>query len=194
MPVKSPRVDLVNKSKIIKPEKEKILKLNPEKSDSKNRSKFFLIGKIFIIILAIAILSSGAYAYKVIAGASNNIIEGEGTSFLKQLSMLATSADRPLKGEADNQINFLLLGMGGDGHSGGNYLSDTIIVASFRPEAKEVAMLSIPRDLLVDIPNYYYRKINNAYAFGETDDYPGGGAALSKGIIEEHKLKEENKH
>jgi LCP family protein required for cell wall assembly len=50
--------------------------------------------------------------------------------------------------------------------------SDTIMVLSLSPRTKRVAMMSLPRDLLVTIPEVpkgiqaYPQKINHAYAFG----------------------------
>lgn len=79
-----------------------------------------------------------------------------------------------LKGEGDGRINILLLGIGGEQHSGGT-LTDTIMVASIDPVHKSVAMLSIPRDLYVKIPSYGYSKINAAGSYG--------GAELSKEVV-----------
>jgi LCP family protein required for cell wall assembly len=79
-----------------------------------------------------------------------------------------------LKGEGDGRINILLLGVGGANHDGGT-LSDTIMVASIDPVNKNVAMLSIPRDLYVKIPGYGYNKINSA------DSY--GGPELAKKVV-----------
>lgn len=45
--------------------------------------------------------------------------------------------------------NILLVGVGGEGHEG-EQLSDTMILASIDHESKQVAMLSIPRDLYVE--------------------------------------------
>jgi LCP family protein required for cell wall assembly len=46
-------------------------------------------------------------------------------------------------------------------------------------------MLSIPRDLLVEIPGYYATKINAAYPFGELDgSIAGGGPTLAAQTIE----------
>lgn len=87
-----------------------------------------------------------------------------------------------LKGEADGRINILLLGMGGGNHPGGT-LTDTIMVASIKPQTNEVAMLSVPRDLYVPIDGYGKDKINAANALGEQKKYPGGGMALSKDTI-----------
>jgi polyisoprenyl-teichoic acid--peptidoglycan teichoic acid transferase len=70
-----------------------------------------------------------------------------------------------LKGEGDGRVNILLLGIGGQGHEAPN-LSDTIMVVSLDPKTKDVAMLSVPRDLYVKIPGYNYGKINAANAYG----------------------------
>src|SRR5207244_10638311 len=70
-----------------------------------------------------------------------------------------------LKGEGNGRVNILLLGVGGAGHDGPN-LSDTIMVVSIDPKTKDVAMLSIPRDLYVKIPGHGYGKINAANVYG----------------------------
>jgi LCP family protein required for cell wall assembly len=70
-----------------------------------------------------------------------------------------------LKGEGDGRVNILVLGIGGQGHEGPN-LSDTIMVWSLDPKTKDVAMLSVPRDLYVKIPGYGYGKINAANVHG----------------------------
>lgn len=91
-----------------------------------------------------------------------------------------------LRKEGDGRINILLLGVGGEGHAGGD-LSDSIMVVSIDPKTKTAAALSIPRDLYVPIgPNnkYGHAKINAAHAYGEQEDYPGGGPALAKQTIE----------
>ncbi|KKP40791.1 hypothetical protein A2229_03380 [Candidatus Peregrinibacteria bacterium RIFOXYA2_FULL_33_7] len=59
--------------------------------------------------------------------------------------------------------NFLLTGIGGEGHSGEN-LTDTIIVASLNHKDKMVTMLSLPRDLFVN-SQIGKTKINNIYEF-----------------------------
>ena len=44
-------------------------------------------------------------------------------------------------------MNILILGIGGEGHDGPQ-LTDTVILASFKPSTGKVALISIPRDLL----------------------------------------------
>jgi polyisoprenyl-teichoic acid--peptidoglycan teichoic acid transferase len=84
-----------------------------------------------------------------------------------------------LRGEGDGRINILMMGIGGSGHEGAN-LSDTLIVASIDPRTKDVAMLSLPRDLWVPIPGFGSGKINAAHAYGESRKVEGGGPALAK--------------
>lgn len=94
-----------------------------------------------------------------------------------QIKSLVTSQNKKLAGETDDRINILLLGIGGPGHDG-PYLTDTIILASFQPKEKKVALISIPRDLVVPIPGYGWRRINSADAFGEAQK-PGSGAEMA---------------
>ncbi len=100
----------------------------------------------------------------LLARSNHNFFVGVKNGFLlRQLTHLFTGSNYSLKGEDQDRINFLLLGMGGPGHEG-PYLSDTIILASFKPSTKEVALLSIPRDLIVTSGNGIYQKINSVYA------------------------------
>jgi anionic cell wall polymer biosynthesis LytR-Cps2A-Psr (LCP) family protein len=88
-----------------------------------------------------------------------------------------------LKGEGDGRINILLLGIGGPGHDGAD-LTDTIIVASIDPINHKASLLSLPRDLWVQIPGNGYQKINAAYAYGKEsstskDEYTKEQAGLA---------------
>ena len=71
-----------------------------------------------------------------------------------------------LKGEGDGRINILLLGNGGDGHDGPD-LTDTMMIVSIDPVDKTASLLSIPRDLWVQVPNHGSMKINAAYEVGK---------------------------
>ena len=98
----------------------------------------------------------------------------------------------------DGTYNILLLGYGGAGHDGGN-LSDVIIVVNINPERKKLTLISIPRDLWVEIPvrsdiKEKY-KINAAYAIGSDDkkyplkepQYKGetGAGVMAKKVVTE---------
>lgn len=85
--------------------------------------------------------------------------------------------------QTDNKVNILLLGIGGGSHDGPN-LTDTIILANLDPKNNKVTLVSIPRDLWFPDLDTSNKKINGAYADGESK-MTGGGlieaeAAISK--------------
>ncbi len=94
---------------------------------------------------------------------------------------LAESADRDLKGEEDDRINILLLGIGGKNHDGGQ-LTDTIMVASYKPSTKQISLFSIPRDLAIPLENMGWNRINSVNAYAEQKEPGSGGIATSQAI------------
>lgn len=137
-----------------------------------------------IIVLILAVFAfAGILGYKAYSVGSRIIAQDEGTSFFDQIRSLVSAPDKPLKGEDDGRINILLMGFGGSGHQGA-YLTDTMIVASLKPDTKEIAMISVPRDLFTEIPGYGYRKINNAFAFGRAEGVDGGGESLAQATVQ----------
>ncbi|WP_160722000.1 LCP family protein [Isachenkonia alkalipeptolytica] len=66
-----------------------------------------------------------------------------------------------------DHLNFLLMGVD-DNHHRSSTLSDTIMVIHFNTKTEEAAILSIPRDTFVRIPDRGYDKINHSSAFGGT--------------------------
>ena len=63
--------------------------------------------------------------------------------------------------------------------------SDTMILFTIDPITKTAGMLSIPRDLWVNIPGFGYSRINTAYPSGEGTKLPGGGAGLAMKTVEQ---------
>lgn len=102
--------------------------------------------------------------------------------FIGGMSHLIGSPDRALQGEKEDRINILLLGMGGAEHDG-PFLTDTIIIASIKPSDQTVALLSVPRDLLVPLPLHGWNKINAANAYGELKN-PGHGADDARDVLQ----------
>lgn len=103
------------------------------------------------------------------------------TSLLQTFKKIIFKNEPVLEGQAEDRVNILLLGMGGPGHDG-PYLSDTNIVLSIKPSTKEVAMISVPRDLGVTIDKNI-RKINYANAYGEMIQ-PGSGGEYARQVFE----------
>ncbi len=143
--------------------------------------KIFKVSKFIIYLLVVLIVAFLVFSYQVLFtnNSITDVFSGK-INIFKQLNSLAGGGN--LQGESDDRINFLLLGMGGKKHDG-PYLTDTIIFASLKPSTKEAAMISVPRDLLVEIPGYGWWKINNANAFGEQKNF-GQGALLTKEVVE----------
>jgi len=83
--------------------------------------------------------------------------------------------------QTDNRINILILGIGGGTHEGPN-LTDTIILANLDPKDNKVNLISIPRDLWMPELNGDIKKINNAYADGESKVKGGGLMEAEAGI------------
>ncbi|HEX2620071.1 MAG TPA: LCP family protein [Phototrophicaceae bacterium] len=67
------------------------------------------------------------------------------------------------------------------------YRTDTMMLISVNPVTKQVGMLSIPRDLWVDIPGYQPNRINTANEIGDAYNYPGGGGpALAAATVQQN--------
>lgn len=82
------------------------------------------------------------------------------------------------------RVNVLILGVDLRCDEEGPTHSDTIIVATIDPLSRSAALLSLPRDLWVEIPNYGVNRINQAYFLGQAYEYPGGGPALAVETVE----------
>jgi LCP family protein required for cell wall assembly len=66
-----------------------------------------------------------------------------------------------------------------------NARSDTMIIMSLDPLTGKAGILSIPRDLWVEIPGFTHNKINTAHYLGDVYKYPGGGPALASKTVEQ---------
>lgn len=100
-------------------------------------------------------------------------------------------APTPLDNDS-GRTNIMLVGYSKDdpGHAGAN-LTDSILVVSMDKSKKSGFMLSVPRDLYVDIPNYGAAKINEAFQAGEQDGfseagYPAGGPGLLEKVVSDN--------
>jgi LCP family protein required for cell wall assembly len=62
--------------------------------------------------------------------------------------------------------------------------TDSMMLVTVDPVAHTAGMLSIPRDLWVEIPGFEHGRINTAYFLGETYQLPGGGPELAVQTVE----------
>ena len=130
-----------------------------------------------IAVVVIGLIFSG----KILMSSQNGTNWLAGTGFLSKLKHLVPTADKTLKGEENDRVNILLLGMGGEGHDGA-YLTDTIMLASFQPSTKQVSLVSIPRDLVAPVSNW--QKVNSINAYAEMANPGSGGEATIKAFGE----------
>src|SRR5919106_1604908 len=105
-----------------------------------------------------------------------------------QLTPEATSTTEPVLVEEEyptwdggSRINILFVGLrGGDPIEGGcPFCTDTLILLTVDPITKTAGMLSIPRDMWVNIPGFGYSRINTAWTLGRGSKLPGGGPRLT---------------
>jgi LCP family protein required for cell wall assembly len=99
------------------------------------------------------------------------------------------STDSASAATITSRINILVLGLDRRPSEGSDPTrSDTMFVLTLDPVSKTGGVLSIPRDLWVDIPNgrggYFEDRINTAYRFGDINDYPGGSLQAARDTIE----------
>jgi LCP family protein required for cell wall assembly len=64
--------------------------------------------------------------------------------------------------------------------------TDTIMIGKVDLSGPRVSLISVPRDLIVDIPGYGRDRINSAYVYGELYKEPGGGIGLLRQTIEKN--------
>ena len=88
--------------------------------------------------------------------------------------------------ESDHRLTILLMGL--DRRTGENFISrtDTMMLVSIDPKDNDISLMSIPRDLYVDIPGYSRQRINTAFFLGGLygDEGERSGAELAMETIE----------
>jgi LCP family protein required for cell wall assembly len=84
-----------------------------------------------------------------------------------------------------DRVNLLVMGYGGGNHQGAN-LTDSMTVISLLPQSHHTTLISVPRDLWVQIPpnSGQYQKINAAYevASGNGQNPAAGGDAAAQKV------------
>jgi len=90
---------------------------------------------------------------------------------------------RPEAWTRARSFNFVALGV--DQRTEGELTrTDTLMLGTVDVAEGRVSIVSIPRDLVVEIPGYGYDRINSVYVYGEQYKEPDGGIGLLKRTIE----------
>lgn len=120
---------------------------------------------ILAILLSFGVLAGSWYYHNQTA---KNIVSGVVKNPIDNLS------------SNDGRTNILLLGMGGEGHEGGD-LTDSILLVSLDLYGSGATIISVPRDIWVPTLK---AKVNTSYHYGE-ERRPGGGLDLAKSAVSE---------
>ncbi len=86
--------------------------------------------------------------------------------------------------QGTRRVTILLLGIDRRCGEEGPVRTDSMMLATIDPVSKTAGLLSIPRDLWVEIPGFGVDRINQAHYLGEGFEYPGGGPALAVETVE----------
>ena len=108
---------------------------------------------ITISVLLAATVAAGALWLASVNGRTS-VVDAEGNKV--DMDLAPKIADEP----------YTVLILGYDDDEWGTSRSDTIMLARIDEKAGKVWLLSLPRDIRVDIPGYGYQKLNAAFALG----------------------------
>src|SRR5579859_7855476 len=87
-------------------------------------------------------------------------------------------------GPADGSvINVLILGLDQRPTDTAPGRTDTVMIVRLEPDRQRIALLSLPRDLIVPIPGFLPARINAANVYGELNPQTGGGTALARRTV-----------
>jgi LCP family protein required for cell wall assembly len=114
---------------------------------------------------------------------------GEGTQSVASTTPMVDvpMLDLPPAWDGATRVTVLIIGLDyRDWEAGsGAPRSDTMMLLTIDPLTKTAGMLSIPRDMWVNIPGFGYNRINTAYSLGESWKLPGGGPGLAVRTVED---------
>lgn len=137
------------------PPEKPVLTEPPKRRGSKHFLKRFIL-----FALAILVIAGAAFSWKVYSSAA------KATGDHNPFHLLSIFWPPPLD-QSNGRANILLTGYSADdpGHQGAQ-LTDSIMVLSIDQSTHKAVVISIPRDLYVDVPGHGYEKINAAYEQG----------------------------
>ena len=127
-----------------------------ERAAQRRRHRTVKRGVLYAVIICLvgAVSAAGLWLSSVMSRLNDPSLITQG--------LLATLVDSDVTRDP-----FYMLLLGTDGRPGEDtYRSDTIILARIDPQQKQVTLISIPRDTMVEIDGYGTQKINAAHAYG----------------------------
>ncbi len=151
---------------------EEAVKHNGDNLSTAPKNKWITTYTVAIIVLALI------FTGRILMSSFGNT-DWIGSRIINNFKHLIPINGRVLAGEKNDRINILLMGIGGKGHDGA-YLTDTIMLVSFKPSTRQIALISIPRDLVTPVSNW--EKINSIDAYAESENPGSGGRVTDQAI------------
>jgi len=157
--------------------------------NNKVAKKYFIksLLTLFFLVLAATAAYGSFFVWKFHStGKKISFDVSRNRSFLESVKDL--TSDKKLKSwENKERVNILLLGVAGEGRAGRN-LTDTLMVVSVNLKTNQLALISIPRDLYVTVPEKNLSmKINSVYqnALNSSEKNKQKSAEIVRGAVEE---------
>jgi LCP family protein required for cell wall assembly len=159
--------------------------------------------QILLVALLLIALAGSFFAFRIVRNlvATNQTFSLPGDPIIRQevpegeeemdstpkpTQIPAADLPTPEPWDGVSRVNVLVMGLDyRDWEAGDTPRTDSMILLTFDPLNNTAGMISIPRDLWVNIPGFDYGKINTAYYLGEVYNLPGGGAGLAARTVEE---------
>jgi LCP family protein required for cell wall assembly len=151
---------------------------------------------VFIVTLAATVYLTYSVVRNVTAAhGNNNLPSGLSSTESPLINLPEVNINTPLQAEngptpvpwdGANRITILAMGLDyRDWEGEGPSRTDSMMLLTMDPVSRTAGMLSIPRDLWVNVPGFDYGKINTAYYLGELYNLPGGGPGLAIQTVEQ---------
>ena len=137
----------------------------------KRRWKRVVVWSSVALVLVVLLVAAGSYLwFRAQVSSANDRVSPEIRAVLQErpsTTLVAAGPVAPVVEPSPSAMNLLVIGSDSrskDASSGGR--SDTLIIVHVDPEENYLSVLSLPRDLRVDIPGHGMGKLNTAFAFG----------------------------
>lgn len=144
---------------------------------------------VFVSVLLL-LAAVSAYLVTVIALRLDRLfLPGNELSVPAPLRAVPGLASEPVAPVPLERITILVLGLDRRPSEGKEPTrSDTMFVLTLDPATRRAGVLSIPRDLWVEIPDgrggFFEDRINTAYRYGGLNNYPGGAMQAARDAVE----------
>jgi len=145
-----------------------------------------------LLVFGIALFAAATFYFALIVAthADKFFLPGNEISLPGISSLPGVDNGQPDAASIEERINILVMGLDRrvDEPKDDPTRTDTMFVVTVDPYSKTAGVFSIPRDLLVEIPDgqdgYFKERINVAYEYGPLKNYPGGAPGLAMATIE----------